>query len=146
MPPRCTDPVFRGWKGSETSYCRNSPVPKQEIYRKRSSSERLMSVISGGTALKPCSRGGRLAGSAGSAGNFDYFLDFPFAVIAMPEPDGRGKIFQRHDLAQKTVGARGVVRRTQFQRHLLLRTQIEFLQMAPLRQVPHVHLVAVAAS
>src|SRR6476659_7314615 len=74
IPPRCTDPVFRGWKGSETSYCRNSPVPQQETYRKRSSSERLMSVTNGGTALKPCRIGGRLAGSAGSAGISITFL------------------------------------------------------------------------
>src|SRR5205085_589086 len=74
IPPKCTDPVFRGWKESETSYCKNSPVPKQETYRKRSSSERLMSVMSGGTALKPCSSGGRVAGSAGSAGISITFL------------------------------------------------------------------------
>src|SRR5580765_1941052 len=74
MPPKCNDPVFLGWKGSDTSYCRNSPVPKQETYRKRSSSERLMSVISGGTALKPCRSGGKVAGSAGSAGISMIFL------------------------------------------------------------------------
>src|SRR5438270_6454635 len=45
IPPRCTEPVFFGCNGSETSYCRNSPVPKQETYKKRSSSERLMSVL-----------------------------------------------------------------------------------------------------
>src|SRR5215472_10335049 len=68
MPPRWTESVFFGLAGSETSYWMNSPVPQQETYRKRSSSERLMSVTNGGTALKPCSRGGRFAGSAGSAG------------------------------------------------------------------------------
>src|SRR5258706_11426338 len=77
----CTDPVFRGWKGSETSYCRNSPVPQQETYRKRSSRERLMSVMNGGTALKPCRIGGRLAGSAGSAGiSITFFIPhFPLS-------------------------------------------------------------------
>src|SRR5215468_5029820 len=74
IPPKCTDPVLRGWKGSVTSYCRNSPVPKQDTYRKRSSSERLMSVIKGGTALNPCKRGGKFAGSAGSAGISITFL------------------------------------------------------------------------
>src|SRR5260370_42407364 len=52
IPPRCTDPVFRGGNGSETSYCKNSPVPKQETYRKRSSRERLMTVITAGADLK----------------------------------------------------------------------------------------------
>src|SRR5947199_5779527 len=74
MPPKCNDPVFLGWNGSDTSYCRNSPVPKQDTYRKRSSSERLISVIKGGTALNPCSSGGKVAGSAGSAGISITFL------------------------------------------------------------------------
>src|SRR2546426_8133804 len=74
IPPICREPVFFGCNGSETSYCRNSPVPKQETYKKRSSSERLMSVISGGTALKPCSSGGKVAESAGSAGIAETFF------------------------------------------------------------------------
>src|ERR1700731_72085 len=68
MPPRWIEPVFFGLAGSETSYWMNSPVPQHETYRKRSSSERLMSDTNGGTALKPFSSGGRLSGSAGSAG------------------------------------------------------------------------------
>src|SRR6266700_4041486 len=63
-----TEPVFFGLNGSDTSYCRNSPVPQHETYRNLSSSERLMSVTSGGTALKSLSMGGSFAGSAGSAG------------------------------------------------------------------------------
>src|SRR5215471_5242582 len=68
MPPIFTDPVSCGLKGSDTSYCCNSPVPQQETYRYRSSSERLISVTNGGTALKPFRSGGSLSGSAGSAG------------------------------------------------------------------------------
>ena len=101
IPPRCTEPVFRGWNGSETSYCRNSPVPKQETYRKRSSSERLMSVISGGTALNPLQQRRQACGIGGLGGNLDHFLDCPFAVVAMPEPDRRGEILQRDHHAQQ---------------------------------------------
>src|SRR5262245_36489 len=68
MPPTCTDPVNCGLNGSDTSYCRSSPVPQHETYNWRSSSDRLMSVTSGGTALKPLSSGGRSDASAGSAG------------------------------------------------------------------------------
>src|SRR5256885_17235025 len=68
MPPRCTEPVSLGLNGSLTSYCRNSPVPQQETYRKRSSRLRLMSVTSGGTALNGFSAGGSWSGSAGSGG------------------------------------------------------------------------------
>ena len=64
----------------------NSPVPQQDTYRKRSSSERLMSVTSGATALNPCSSGGRFAGSAGSAGNLDHLLDRPSRAVAALAP------------------------------------------------------------
>src|SRR5580700_535760 len=112
IPPRCTDPVFRGRKGSETSYCKNSPVPKQETYKKRSSRDRLMSVISGGTALKPCNSGG----------NVDYFLNSPFAIVAMPDPNRRREIFQRDYHSEKTVSSGGIVSRPQLQRHLIFGT------------------------
>src|ERR1700678_2594349 len=80
MPPTCTEPISLGLNGSETSYWRISPVPQQEAYRKRSSTERLMSVSSGGTALKPCNNGGSWLGSAGSAGISITFVisNFPF--------------------------------------------------------------------
>src|SRR5438874_10771812 len=68
MPPIRAEPVFFGLNGSDTSYCRNSPVPQQETYRKLSSSDKLMSVTNGGTALKSLSIGGNFSGSAGSAG------------------------------------------------------------------------------
>src|SRR4029453_16114218 len=68
MPPIRTEPVFFGLNGSDTSYWMNSPVPQQETYRNLSSSDRLMSVTNGGTALKSLSIAGNLSGSAGSAG------------------------------------------------------------------------------
>src|SRR6266508_1624257 len=68
MPPMRTEPVFFGLNGSETSYCKNSPVPQQETYRNLSSSDKSMSDTSGGTALKSLSIGGSFSGSAGSAG------------------------------------------------------------------------------
>src|SRR6266566_8883921 len=69
-----TEPVFLGLNGSETSYCKNSPVPQQEMYRNLSSSDKLMSVTSGGTALKSLSIAGSFSGSAGSAGISTTFL------------------------------------------------------------------------
>src|SRR6202034_4870045 len=90
MPPTCTEPISLGSNGSETSYRRISPVPQQEAYKKRSSTERLMSVSSGGTALKPCNRGGSWLGSAGSAGiSMTFFTsNFPFEPTFDP-PLGR---------------------------------------------------------
>src|SRR5215831_3120215 len=84
MPPRRTDPVSTGLNGSDTSYCFSSPVPKHETYRNRSSSDRLMSVTSGGTALKPLSNGGRSSADAPSAGISITFLTCQAA--SLPEP------------------------------------------------------------
>src|ERR1700690_1011992 len=80
MPPTCTEPINLGLNGSETSYWRISPVPQQEAYRNRSSTERLMSVSNGGTALNPCRSGGSWLASAGSAGiSMTFFTsNFPF--------------------------------------------------------------------
>src|SRR5688572_8619566 len=68
MPPTFTELVSIGLNGSETSNCFSSPVPQHETYRNRSSSERLISVTSGGTAPKPLRSGGRSSTAAGSAG------------------------------------------------------------------------------
>ena len=59
----------------------NSPVAQQETYRNRSSSERLMSVMNGGTALKPLKSGGKLRVRR-LGGNFDY-LSSPFSATVV---------------------------------------------------------------
>ena len=74
MPPSRTRPVSFGLKGSDTSYWMKSPVPQHETYSCWSSSERLMSVTSGGTAPKPFSSSGSWSASAGSAGISITFL------------------------------------------------------------------------
>src|ERR1700733_8240075 len=86
MPPTCTEPINLGLNGSETSYWRISPVPQQEAYRNRSSTERLISVSSGGTALKPCNSGGSWLASAGSARiSMTFFIsNFPFDPPLLP--------------------------------------------------------------
>ena len=69
IPPRRTDAVSRGWNGSLTSYCLSSPVPQHDTYSQRSSTDRSMSVTSGGAAPKGLNSGGRSSASAGSAGS-----------------------------------------------------------------------------
>src|SRR3989442_15889737 len=68
MPPKGTEPASLGLCGSLTSYCLSSPVPQHDTYSQRSSTDRSMSVTSGGTAPKGCSAGGSSEASAGSAG------------------------------------------------------------------------------
>src|SRR5262245_22595889 len=78
------EPVFLGFAGSLTSYCRNSPVPQHDTYKNLSSSDRLISVTSGGTALKPFNSGGRSSGSAGSAGISITFFAAHFPFLPLP--------------------------------------------------------------
>src|SRR5262249_31125315 len=86
MPPIFTHPVSLGLNGSETSYCRSSPVPQQETYRKRSSSERFRSVTNGRTALTPLRIGGGWSGAAGWGGISKPLRFFP---EPLPSPSSR---------------------------------------------------------
>src|SRR5580658_2290862 len=97
-----------------------------------------MSVISGGTALNPFSSGGL-------GGNVDHFLHSPFAIVAMPKPNGSGQIFQRYHYANKSIGAAGIVGWTKLESHLVLGAQIQCLKVTTLLQIPHMQRVPVAA-
>src|SRR5690242_1279270 len=74
MPPMRIEPTCLGENGSLTSYCLSSPVPQHDTYRNRSSSDRSMSLMSGGTALNGLSAGGSTPSSAGSAGMVIVFF------------------------------------------------------------------------
>src|SRR5262245_51555397 len=78
------EPVFFGFAGSLTSYCKNSPVAQHDTYKNLSSSDKLMSVIRGGTALKPFSSGGKSSASAGSAGISITFFAAHFPFFPLP--------------------------------------------------------------
>src|SRR5215203_6509751 len=68
MPPRRTDPVSRGLNGSVTSYCLSSPVPQHDTYSQRSSTDRSMSEMSGGTAPEGLQGRGEQVGVGGLGG------------------------------------------------------------------------------
>ena len=94
----------------------------------------------------------QLLGVGGLGRDLDDLLDGPLAVrsvrallarIAVPQPDRRRQILQRHDDAGEPVGARRVVSRSQLQHHLLLGAEVELLHVAPAAQVPDVQLAAV---
>ena len=109
-----------------------------------------MSVTSGGTAPKPFSSGGSRSGSAGSAGISItlriFHCPFPLPPSRCQSQIGRGEVFQTVTTPTNPYGLGGIVRRPQFQHHLLLRTEIQHLQMAALAQVPDVHRVTVFAA
>ena len=134
MPPIFTEPVSFGLNGSDTSYCCNSPVPQQETYRYRSSSERLRSVTNGGTALNPFSSGGSFSGSAGSAGISITFRTLnsplPFCLSRYQSQTDAERSFSEVTTPSKSVRLSRIVRRAQLEHHLLLGPQIQHLPMA----------------
>src|SRR3712207_8449128 len=85
------EPTSRGAAGSETSYCLSSPVPQQDTYSIRSSTDRSMSVTSGGTAENGLSAGGRSSGSAGSAGGVVTLSALPFSPSREQPPPHPGR-------------------------------------------------------
>ena len=63
----------------------------------------------------------------------------------MPHPDRRREILEREHHADKPVHLLRIVGRPQLEHHLLLRTQVELVQVDALVDVPDVQLVAVLA-
>src|SRR5256886_15720172 len=91
MPPGCTEPASLGLCGSLTSYCFSSPVPKHDTYSQRSSTDRSMSLTSGGSAPAGLGAGGGPLAVAGSAGG-PVLLVLPSQPVAgLHEPHTLGK-------------------------------------------------------
>ena len=125
MPPSRTEPVSRGLNGSATSYCLSSPVPQQDTYSQRSSTDRSMSEISGGTAPNGFSAGGRSSGSAGSAGmvmTLRTAQRSPSRCHSHTDPDRSSTLMTTPDEAP---GLGRVVRRAHLEDHLVLVAQVD---------------------
>src|SRR6266478_3988966 len=75
--------------------------------------------------------------------NFDYFCCTPMTIIALPQPDRRREVLQGNDNSGKAKRPRRVMRRAQFQNHLMFFTEINRLLVLPLSKVPNVQLVTV---
>src|SRR6476659_565141 len=98
-----------------------------------------MSVTSGGTALKPLRSGGRLSGSAGSAG---ISITLRTAQLPLPLLPSRNHT-QIDDDANESVALGRIVCRSQLERHLLFLAQIDGLAVSAAPQIKHVKGVAV---
>ena len=102
-----------------------------------------MSVTSGGTAPNGCSAGGRSSVSAGSAG----------IVITLSTANSSPSRYQRHTDADRSSVltttptnpqvASGSCAGPQLQHHLVLRPEVDPLQVLALGEVPEVQCVAV---
>src|SRR3546814_19847336 len=68
------------------------------------------------------------------------------AVLPVPEPDRRGQVLQAHDDAGEAVCLRRIVRGAEFQDELLLRPEVDGLDVAPPAQIPDMQLVAILAA
>src|SRR5208283_2640075 len=66
-----------------------------------------------GHGLEPLEQGRQLFRIGRLGWYFDHFVHTPFAILPMPNPDRSGLVFQGDDDTEKSVGAAGVVRRTQ---------------------------------
>src|SRR5215469_2248072 len=77
--------------------------------------------------------------------NFDHFCCAPMTIIAFPQPNRRRKVRQRNDNSGKAECLGRVMRRSQFEDHLMFLTKIDRLLVLPLSKVPNVQLVTVAA-
>jgi len=120
------------------------PQPQQETYRKRSASERSMSVTTGGTAPKSFKSGGRVSASAATAG---CGSSSPPSTGRPPctGPDGRGEVGHVDDDPEEAVGLGRVVRGAHLQGHLVLVTQIDLGGVPTLLEIEEVQLVALLA-
>src|SRR5580698_9354527 len=76
--------------------------------------------------------------------NVDHFRYAPFAIVAMPNPNRSGQIFQRYHYAKKSISPTRIVRRAKLESHLVLGAQIQCLKVTTLSQIPHMQRVAVA--
>src|ERR1700733_5136348 len=70
-------------------------------------------------------------------------LDMELAVLAPPRPNRAFKIGCVNDDTQKTVFADRVMRRADFERHLVIGAEIDRLHVAPRAQLPEMEMVAV---
>src|SRR5215216_5668477 len=145
MPPRRTEPVSRGWNGSATSYCLSSPVPQQDTYSQRSSTDRSMSVISGGTAPKGCSAGGSRSWSAGSAGIVISLRAAQRFPLPVPEEYRGGEVLDADGGADKAPGLGRVMGWAQLEHDLVGVAQVDALGEAALAHAPEVQVVTKAA-
>src|SRR3546814_17893286 len=68
------------------------------------------------------------------------------AVLPVPEPDRRGQVLQAQDDAGEAVCLRRIVRGAEFQDELLLRPEVDGLDVAPPAQLPEMQLVAILAA
>jgi hypothetical protein len=63
----------------------------------------------------------------------------------VPQPDRGGEVLEADDGASEAVGLGGIVGGPELQEYLVLLAEVQGLKVLAAAQVPHVHLVAVAA-
>ena len=149
MPPSLIEPVSIGLKGSETSNCFNSPVPKHES--QESIVEREVDVGDERRHRGETFQQRRQVVSGGGlGGNFDHFPDPPVAALArafaVPYPiSDEERSFETGDYADEAVGLGRIVGRSQLQNHLLLGSELQCLKVASIVEIPDVQRVAVPA-
>src|SRR5215218_2517506 len=142
MPPSLTEPVSLGLNGSATSYCLSSPVPQQDTYSQRSSTDRSMSETSGGTAPKGLRAGGEQVGVGRLGRDGDGLAGGPGVAVAVPQPHRARQVLDADHHAGVAPGLGRVVGRADLQDHLMLVAEVDPLGQGALAQAPEVEVVA----
>src|SRR5215218_8871179 len=142
IPPRRTEPVSRGWKMSATSYCLSSPVPQQDTYSQRSSTDRSMSETSGGTAPEGLEGRGELVGVGRLGRDGDDLGGRPLVAVAVPEEDRPRQVLDAGDHAHEPPGLGRVVGRADLEHQLVGVAQVDPLGEGALRHALEVEVVA----
>jgi hypothetical protein len=129
---------------SLTSYCLSSPVPQHDTYSQRSSTDRSMSLIRGGTAPKGFEGRGQQVGVGRLGRDGDGLVGGPAVAVAVPQPDRGGQVLDADDHPGEAPGLGGVVGRADLEHELVGVAQVDALGEGALGQAPEVEVVAEA--
>src|SRR5215467_13671470 len=75
-------------------------------------------------------------GIGGLGWDLDDLLGLPNRAIAIPGPDRRRQVLQAQHAVDETVGLGRIVRRPQLENELVLRSEIDLLQMLAPVEIP----------
>ena len=102
-----------------------------------------MSVTSGRHRAEALQERRQLVGIRRLGGDLDDLLHRPAVAVLVPGPDGGGEVLQADDAVDEAMGLGRVVRRPQLENELVVRAEVDLLQVLALGQVPEVQAAAV---
>ena len=98
--------------------------------------------------LEPLEQGRQIGRIGRLRGDRDHLLRLPLLVrgVQVPDPDRRRQVLQRDHHAGEPVGLARITGGPELEHHLVLRAELDGLEVPPPAQVPDVQRVAVLAA